>query len=90
MTPAQLMGLCAEAGLPFAPISRPEDLSDDAHLTASGGLVEVTVPDGEFAGEKAALPALPVAIGGSRPALLRDVPTAGQHTEEILAELADA
>jgi len=31
-----------------------------------------------------------VAIGGSRPALLRDVPTAGQHTEEVLAELANA
>jgi len=88
MTPAELMGLCAEAGLPFAPITRPEDLFSDAHLTASSGLVEVTVPDGEFAGEKASLPALPVAIGGSRPTLLRDVPTAGQHTEEVLAELA--
>ena len=89
LTPAELMALCAEAGLPFAPITRPEDLFDDAHLTASGGLLEVTVPDGEFTGGKASLPALPVSIGGSRPALLRDVPTAGQHTEEILAELAD-
>ena len=69
--------------------TRPEDLFSDAHLTASSGLVEVTVPDGEFAGEKASLPALPVAIGGSRPALLRDVPAAGQHTEEVLAELAE-
>lgn len=89
MTPAELMELCARAGLPFAPITRPQDLFEDAHLTASEGLLEVTVPDGEFAGGKAALPALPVAIGGSRPALLRDVPTAGQHGEEILAELAN-
>ncbi|MYL01938.1 MAG: hypothetical protein F4013_09660 [Gammaproteobacteria bacterium] len=87
MTPAELMERCAQAGLPFAPITRPEDLFDDAHLTASGGLLEVTVPDGENAGEKASLPALPVAVGGSRPTLFRDVPTAGQHTEEILAEL---
>ena len=87
MTPAELMGLCAEAGLPFAPITRPEDLFEDAHLTASGGLIPVTVPDGEYAGQSALLPALPVAIGGARPALVRDVPTAGQHTEEILAEL---
>ena len=89
MTPAELMALCAEAGLPFAPITRPEDLFDDAHLTASNGLLEVTVPDGEFTGASAALPALPVAIGGSRPGLLRDVPAAGEHTGEILAELAD-
>ena len=67
MTPAELIALCSEAGLPFAPITRPEDLFDDAHLTASGGLLEVTVPDGEFTGGKAALPALPVAIGGARP-----------------------
>ena len=87
MTPAELIALCSEAGLPFAPITRPEDLFDDAHLTASGGLLEVTMPDGEFTGGKAALPALPVAIGGARPALYRDVPQAGQHTEEILAEI---
>ena len=62
MTPAELMGLCAEAGLPFAPITRPEDLFEDAHLTASGGLIPVTVPDGEYAGQSALLPALPVAI----------------------------
>ena len=49
----------------------------------------VTVPDGQFAGAKATLPALPVAIRGSRPSQLCGVPSAGQHTEEILAELAD-
>ena len=87
MTPAELMELCEQAGLPFAPITRPQDLFEDAHLTASGGLIPVTVPDGEFAGAKAELPALPVAISGARPALVRDVPTAGQHSEEILAEL---
>ncbi len=87
MTPAELMERCEQAGLPFAPIARPQDLFDDAHLTASHGLIPVTVPDGEFAGEKAELPALPVAIGGARPALVRDVPTAGQHSEEILAEI---
>ena len=87
MTPAELMERCAQAGLPFAPITRPEDLFDDAHLTASNGLVEVTVPDGDRAGAKASLPALPVAIGGTRPTLFRDVPKAGEHTAEILEEL---
>ncbi len=89
MTPAELMERCAQAGLPFAPIARPEDLFDDAHLTASGGLLEVTIPDGEHAGEKTPLPALPVAIGGRRPGLFRNVPAAGQHGAEILAELED-
>ena len=87
MTPAELMERCGQAGLPFAPITRPQDLFDDAHLSASGGLIPVTVPDGEYAGQSAALPALPVAIGGKRPVLVRDVPTAGQHSEEILAEI---
>lgn len=58
-------------------------------IWASGNLMAVTVPDGELAGGKAALPALPVAIGGNRPSLLRDAPSAGRHSEEILAELAD-
>ena len=87
MAPEELMALCARAGLPFAPVARPEDLFDDAHLTESGGLIPVTMPDGEYAGQEAALPALPVAIGGKRPALARDVPRAGQHTGEILAEI---
>ena len=35
-----------KAGLPFAPIRRPEDLYDDEHLLATGGLADMRLPDG--------------------------------------------
>lgn len=50
------------SGLPFAPIARPEDLFDDPHLIASGGLEPVVLPGGETS----ALPTLPVAFDGRR------------------------
>ena len=38
-------------GLPYAPITRPEELFDDPHLLATGGLAPITVPaDGSGAG----------------------------------------
>ncbi|GGY38473.1 CaiB/BaiF CoA transferase family protein [Parvularcula lutaonensis] len=80
---SDLMAKLEELGLPFAPIKRPEDLFDDPHLTESGGLLEMTIPDG---GE-IALPALPLAIEGERPALRFDPPEIGQNTVEILRSL---
>ena len=43
---AELASLMEKAGLPFAPIRRPEDLLDDEHLLATGGLADVTLPTG--------------------------------------------
>ena len=51
------------SGLPFAPIARPEDLFDDPHLLASGGLEPVTLPDGR----ETRLPTLPLEMDGARP-----------------------
>jgi len=69
-------------GLPFAPIARPDELFDDAHLNA-GGLVEVTIPDGE----RTKLPGLPVEIDGERPGLRHDIPQVDADADAILAEL---
>lgn len=44
---AQLMEKLERVGLPFAPISKPEDLFEDEHLNANGGLLDVVLPDGE-------------------------------------------
>ena len=38
MTKQELMDRCESLGLPFAPIAKPDDLFDDPHLNASGGL----------------------------------------------------
>ena len=85
-TKQELMDKLEETGLPFAPIAKPEDLFDDPHLNASGGLLPFTISDGERAGTKSRLPALPLEMDGSRFGVHRDVPRAGQHTREILSE----
>jgi len=82
-TKQALMAKLEKTGLPFAPIQRPEDLFDDPHLRAAGGLLDMTLPDG---GE-VSLPALPLAIDGARPGLFLDPPRPGAQTREILALL---
>jgi len=72
-------------GLPFAPICRPEDLFDDPHLRA-GGLVEVTMPDGQTTW----LPTLPLEMDGRRFNAAARAPVSGEHADDILAELATA
>jgi len=86
-TKAELMTKLEQTGMPFAPISKPHEMFDDPHLNAAGGLVPLTVPDGDKKGSKMKLPALPVEVGGIRPGVRLDVPRQGQHTRDVLAEL---
>ncbi|BCN38115.1 CoA transferase [Alicycliphilus denitrificans] len=74
-------------GLPFAPIRRPEELFDDPHLNATGGLADVTLPDGERAGATARTTLLPLRLDGRRMGVRMDPPRLGQHTPELLAGL---
>ena len=83
-TKAQLMDKLERTGLPFAPIAKPEELFDDPHLAAGGGLLPLTVTDGEHKGNSARLPGLPLEMDGERFGVRRDVPRSGQHTREIL------
>ncbi len=78
-----LMQKLDDLGLPFAPIQRPEDLLDDPHLLAGGGLLDMELPGGT----KVALPALPISIDHQRLGLNIDPPRIGAHSEEILASL---
>jgi crotonobetainyl-CoA:carnitine CoA-transferase CaiB-like acyl-CoA transferase len=82
-TRAGLMEKCEALGLPYAPIVRPVELFDDPHLNASGGLLPVTLADGR----KTKLPALPLALDGTRLGVRRDLATVGQHDTEIAGEL---
>lgn len=70
-------------GLPFAPIARPDELFDDPHLVASGGLLDVTIPDGGAT----RLPGLPLEFDGARTPLRHDVPVAGGDGADILRAL---
>jgi crotonobetainyl-CoA:carnitine CoA-transferase CaiB-like acyl-CoA transferase len=82
----ELMAKLEKTGLPFAPIAKPEELFDDPHLAAGGGLLPITVTDGPRKGEKAYLPALPLEMDGHRFGVHHDVPRAGEHSREVLQE----
>ena len=71
------------AGIPYAPIMRPDQLVSDPHLIASGGLVPMETEDGGTTD----VVLLPLTMGGRRPGVRQALPSIGQHTEEILATL---
>jgi crotonobetainyl-CoA:carnitine CoA-transferase CaiB-like acyl-CoA transferase len=75
------------ADLPFAPIRKPEELFDDEHLIATGGLADITLPDGERAGQTAQTTLFPFTLDGQRLGVRMSPPTLGQHTSELLAAL---
>lgn len=75
------------AGLPFAPIVRPQDLFQDPHLLATGALAAVRLPDGPRAGQMANAALLPLTMDGQRLGVRDHPPTAGQNTDEVLHEL---
>src|SRR5688500_18942719 len=81
-TQAGLAARLEAIGLPFAPIAKPWDLLDDAHLTASGGLLATR------AGAKTIrVPALPLELDGRRLPKRSDPPAVSQDAAALLAEL---
>ena len=84
---AELTALLEARELPFAPIRRPEELFDDPHLLATGGLADITLPDGARAGQATKTPLFPFTLGGQRLGVRLQPPTLGQHTTELLMEL---
>ena len=83
----ELAALLEAHDLPFAPIRRPEELFDDAHLKATGGLADITLPDGERAGQTAQTALFPFTMDGQRLGVRLNPPTLGQHTLELLTGL---
>ena len=73
------------AGIPYAPIVRPEQLVDDPHLRASGGLAPMETDDGGLTD----VVLLPLTMDGRRPGVRQPLARVGQHTEEILSRLAE-
>ena len=67
-------------GLPFAPVRRPGELLEDPHLLASGGLIDITLPNGTAA----RAPALPIAMDGERLNPKEGLPTVGGNTRDVL------
>jgi len=82
-TKAELVPILERTGLPFAPIGKPEEMFDDPHLAASGGLGATTLPDGR----PTRLPILPIEMGGLRPSQGGSLAKPGEHTDEVLAAI---
>jgi formyl-CoA transferase len=80
---AALIPRLEAAGLPYAPIVRPDQLVDDPHLRASGGLARMRTDEGV----DTEVVLLPLSMDGRRLGVRRPLPKAGEHTAEILAAL---
>ena len=80
---SEISAVFEKNGLPFAPITRPQDLFDDPHLLATGGLAPLLLPDGCAT----LTPLLPITLQGERPGVRSDPPRLGQHTDALLAEV---
>jgi crotonobetainyl-CoA:carnitine CoA-transferase CaiB-like acyl-CoA transferase len=81
---ARLATQLEAAGIPYAPITRPEQLVDDPHLRQSGGLASMQTEDGG----QTDVVLLPLLMNGHRPGVRMPLAGIGEHTEEILGALA--
>ncbi|CAN5400387.1 CaiB/BaiF CoA-transferase family protein [soil metagenome] len=80
---AELSEVFERNELPFAPITKPQELFDDPHLNATGGLAPVRMNDGSMS----KVPLLPLTIGGARPGIRQQPPTLGEHGDALLREV---
>jgi len=79
---AELSAIFEANELPFAPITKPQELFDDPHLNATGGLAPVRMNDGS----ESKVPLMPFTLGGERLGIRQQPPLLGEHTDELLRE----
>lgn len=82
-TKAEIIERCERGHIPFAPISRPEDLFEDEQLNKGNSLMEVDMGNGKTA----KLPKFPLEYKGTRVEKRLDPPKIGEHTAEVLKDL---
>jgi crotonobetainyl-CoA:carnitine CoA-transferase CaiB-like acyl-CoA transferase len=79
----ELTQIFEDNGLPYAPIRRPEDLVNDPHLKATGGLAPITLPNGQ----QTDTVLFPFTMHGQQPGVRLNPPKLGEHSMELLLEL---
>jgi crotonobetainyl-CoA:carnitine CoA-transferase CaiB-like acyl-CoA transferase len=86
----ELAEIFEREGLPYAPIRKPEELLHDEHLLATGGLADITLPDGDKKGQTIQTTLFPFTLEGQRLGVRESPPELGNATHELLAELGYA
>jgi crotonobetainyl-CoA:carnitine CoA-transferase CaiB-like acyl-CoA transferase len=82
----ELFRMGQESGLPWGVIRSPDEVIEDRHLVARGHFVELERPDDAGSVMHSGAPFV---AHGSPFAFVRRSPRLGEHTEEVLAELAE-
>ncbi|MDI1245467.1 MAG: CoA transferase, partial [Rhodoferax sp.] len=60
---------------------------DDEHLRQTGGLADITLPDGERAGQTTQTTLFPFTMDGQRLGVRLSPPVLGAHTDDLLSAL---
>ncbi len=83
-----LLAICEAATLPYARVSRPDDLLADPHLLASGGLLPTSLSTLGDGSNIVGLPAVPMEFGDNRarPGLHTQPPAIGADTASLLRD----
>ena len=81
-TRAEIIARLEGTGIPFAPVSKPEELFDDPQL-AAGGLETVFLDDGR----ETRLPTVPLEMAGRRTGAENHLPQPGRDAREVLGAL---
>lgn len=84
---ADLAALFETSGLPFAYITRPDELYQDPHLRATGVLSDIRLTDGDRAGNITQTALLPLLMDGALMPVRNNPPSVGEHTEEVVSSL---
>lgn len=83
MSKDEIIQRCEQAAIPFAPVTRPEDLFDDPHLNFGEGLLKTNLPDGR----QTKLPRQPLSFSENSLGLRLHPPQIGEHTSALIAAL---
>lgn len=83
MSTAEVVARGRAARVSAAPVGRPDDLFDDPHLNAHGGMAETELRGGK----RARMPVLPISHNEARFGLRSQPPESGADTQQVLASL---
>jgi crotonobetainyl-CoA:carnitine CoA-transferase CaiB-like acyl-CoA transferase len=84
---AELAQIFQSIGLPYAPITKPEELYDDPHLLATGALADIRLPDGQRAGDTTKTALCPFLMDGQHMGVRLQPPHLGEHTCALLSSV---